>query len=118
MDKTEKIVVVLGVGFAALMLAQAAFRTGTAPMPSEWNKTAQKLAESDKEDASIKTFGDAVGLDWYAINKVISEDSALFRAGAQASGDEANPGVSANIGGLEGRPYTIVDNEAWLMGGR
>lgn len=119
MNSAQKVVVIVGVGFAALVLAQAVFRTGTTSMFDwEWNKTAQGKETAANDDDKIKRFGAVLGLDWDAVNQVIYADQGLFKDGARMSGDELNPGVFANAGDLSGRPYTIIDDELFLLSGR
>lgn len=115
----NRIIMILGVGFAAYMLMQAAYRSGTTPMHDwEWNKTAKLRDEAQDADKAIARFGKAAGLDWEAVNKLLSDDTDLFKAGIRNGGTEETPGVIANIGGLSGKPYVIIDDEAYIMSGR
>lgn len=120
MNSAQKVAVIVGVGFAALVLAQAVFRNGTVPMfASEWNKTAQGKDTAEGDDAKMRRFGDAIGLDWAAVTQVIYDDAqGVFKDGARMSGDKLNPGVFANAGDLSGRPYTIIDDELFVLSGR
>lgn len=115
----NRVFVILGVGFAAYLLMQAAYRNGTVSMFDwEWNKTAKQQDEAKEDDEAIARFGRAAGLDWDAINRVIFDDQGLFREGIRAGGTEETPGVIANLGGLSGKPYVIIDDEAYIMSGR
>lgn len=115
----NRIIMILGVGFAAYMLMQAAYRSGTTPMYDwEWNKTAKLRDEAKEDDEAIARFGRAAGLDWDAINRVIFDDQGLFREGIRNGGTEETPGVIANLGGMSGKPYVIIDDEAYIMSGR
>lgn len=44
--------------------------------------------------------------------KELRQDAGLFK------NDTENAGIQANFGGVEGRPYTWIDGDPYLTGGR
>jgi len=115
----NRVFVILGVGFAAYLLMQAAYRNGTVSMLDwEWNKTAKQQDEAKDTDAAIKRFGNALGLSWEAVNLMGNEDAPIFEAGVTAGGTYETPGAIANLGGVSGKPYTWIDGEPYYLSGR
>lgn len=119
MNSAQKVVVIVGVGFAALVLAQAVFRSGTTAMFDwEWNKTADKRDLDSETDAGIRAVGEMIGVDWLAINKLMSGDNEMYDQAVRNGGTDDVPGIVTNLGGLEGRPYTWLDGVPYLLSGR
>lgn len=119
MNSAQKVVVIVGVGFAALVLAQAVFRTGTPAMFDwEWSKTEQAKDKAEEGRDGVRMLGDAFGLDWLAINELLSGDAEMYNQAVRNGGTDDLPGIVTNLGGLEGRPYTWIDGQPYYLSGR
>lgn len=115
----QRILLAAGVGFAALLLAQAYFRSGTPAMaPVDFSASAQEREKNAQSDVALHRFSSAVSMDWLDVAKAISGDGSLFEQAVGYGAPESTPGVIANLGGLEGRPYMIIDDAPYLMNGR
>lgn len=119
MNSAQKAVVIVGVGFAALVLAQAVFRSGSMPMFDwEWNKSANEQDTTDDTNTGIRAVGEMIGVDWLTINKLMSGDNEMYNQAVRNGGTDDVPGIVTNLGGLEGRPYTWLDGVPYLLSGR
>lgn len=119
MNSAQKVVVVIGIGFAAWVLAQAAFRSGTTSMFDwEWNKTADSKASAAEDRDSRKRMAGVLGISFDDLNLMIYDDIPLFEQAIKYGAPESTPGIVANFGGAEGRPYTVIDDELYLLSGR
>lgn len=119
MNSAQKVVVIVGVGFAALVLAQAVFRSGTpAVFDWEWNKSADNRESGKENNDSIKSMAGVLGISFDDINKMIYDDIPLFEQAIKYGAPEHTPGIFANFGGAEGQPYTVIDDELFLLSGR
>lgn len=119
MQKAEKLLLLAGITVGVFLLAQAAYRSGTNPIDVSTMFNGMHMeTDQQKAEAKMRKFAEAAGMGWDDFSAALSEDLPFFAEGAKNTGDENNPGVSANLGGLSGRPYTIIDDEFYLMPGR
>lgn len=115
----QRILLAAGVGFAALLLAQAYFRSGTPALSAgEWIKSAHERENNTGIDEAIKRFGQAASMDWKDIADAMFDDLPMFKQAVGFGASESTPGVIANLGGVEGRPYVLIDDAPYLMNGR
>lgn len=115
----QRILLAAGVGFAALLLAQAYFRSGTTPMQGwEWSESAQQRDKAQDINDALQGFASAVSMDWIDVQKVLMQDRDLFESAVRFGAEEGSPGVIGNFGSVEGRPYVVIDDQPYLMNGR
>lgn len=115
--KSEKILVILGVGFAAWVLAQTAFRVNSAPLTAKQILGKDTPADSNAiTDSFIKQLGQQLGMDWMGINTLLAEDTETFKQGVRAGGTMERPGVIAELGNT-GRLYTWIGDRPVLLPG-
>lgn len=111
MKAGEKLVIVLGLGFAAWVIAQTVFRYGAEDDgdirgSSKFQTKSDGLRELDK---AIQAFGGVLGLSWDDVVQALEQDAGV---------NELKNGTTANVGGPEGRPYIIIDDKPYLLSGR
>lgn len=115
----NRVFVILGVGFAAYLLMQAAYRNGTISMFDwEWNKTAKSADEYKDGSESNRRLAAAMGLDFDTLNRYLSDDAPMYEQAVKFGANPDTPGVIFNMGGLEGKPYTQIDGEGYYLSGR
>ena len=116
MKAGEKLVVFLGLGFAAWVIAQTVFRYG-AEDDGDIRGSDKFMTKTHKQvNKAIAALGKQIGVDWYDINVMLADDAPAFDSAVAGGASEDRPGVIEEIGNT-GRLYTWLNGRPVLLVG-
>jgi len=129
-SKLENLIVIGGLCFVGVLVAQTYVRSGTEPMfdPGKLGDLFQPVRQffgteaggndDTRQKRQIQRFAEQAGASWDDVINMLQDDlkTGLFTRADGESGSGPS-GKFANAGGTEGATYTMIDGEPyWVTG--